>query len=253
MHFNPSKPEQTPIFIGSDENNKYFYNANIIGAKQQKIDSLQVAYFQETVPLKIQTIKIQYQQIEKSLTTFLNNFYQTENNELIKDYIKANTRIVPETPIKIPEEYLPLIKEHYFDHINFNNENLIHSSILIDKVMDYVFYLTLSRDIQMQNKLYKSAVSNVLQKIDNQLLRLGFIKALIQSFTKEENIDLVDYLFANYYQKLDLGLQDRAYKETIIKKLHTAVGRMAPDFSWKEKDKTIKLSQLKDRFVIQYR
>ena len=166
--------------------------------------------------------------------------------------INANTRIQPKNPILNPEEYLPFIKKHYFDKVDFNNTNLIHSSILVDKVMDYVFYLTVSRDVETQNNLYKEAVSTVLQRIDNKQLKAGFIQALIQSFSKDENIVLTDYLFENFYDKLETSFQKKDFKDSIQKELRTAVGRTASDITWVEDEKTIHLLDLKgyDNYII---
>jgi len=252
MQLDPTKPDQNPIFKNSDLNKNYFTGFSIIGEKQQKMDSLQVVFFQEKDSKKLQKIESVYQKTQDQLSEFLTHFYNTEKSTIVKDLIKANARVQPLKPIKNPEDYLPFIKKHYFDAVDFNNTNLIHSSILVDKVMDYVFYLTVSRDLETQNMLYKEAVSIVLQKIDNQQLKSGFIQALIQSFSKDENIILTDYLFENFYDKLETPFQKKDFKKTIQKELKTAVGRTASDITWVENEKTIHLSELKgyDNYII---
>ena len=246
LQFNPSIPDQNPTFVGSPENQSYFNKGSSIVKIQQKIDSLQVVYFQETNDLKLKEIEKQYITTYNSLESILKKSINSTDSSLINDFVYANTRKQPKTPIKNPNDYLPFIKKHYFDTVDFNNDNLIHSSILIDKVMDYIFYLTVSKDAKTQNNLYKESLNDVLQRIDNQGVKLGFIKALIQSFAKDENTDLVDYLFTNYYEKLNSNLQDIDYKNEIQKELATAVGRVAPEITWKEGDKTRKLSELKE-------
>ncbi len=252
VQFNPLETDLTPIFMESAANTRYYKDLNEIGLKQQKLDSLQVVYFQENDSLALQDLNDKYQIEQDFVTAYLTNLEQTEQNQIITDLIKANTRIQPQEPIRNPEEYLPFVKEHYFDTVDFNNDNLIHSSILIDKVMDYVFYLTVSRDSETQNKLYKKSVDDILQRIDNQELKSGFIQALIQSFAKDENISLTDYLFTNYYDQLLLESQNADFKNTIQQDLKTAIGRTAGEIVWKEKNKTIKLSELKgyDNYII---
>jgi thiol-disulfide isomerase/thioredoxin len=128
--------------------------------------------------------------------------------------------------------------------VDFNNEYLIHSSVLIDKVMDYVFYLTVSQDEKTQNDLYLKAVDNVLKRVNDDQLKKSFIQALLQSFAKDENIVLSDYLFDNYYNKLPIGLQNENYRAGLQQELKTAVGRDAPPIEWEEKGEKKSLSEL---------
>lgn len=243
LHFDPTNLNLDPVFIDSEENTRYFSNSNTIRLKQQKIDSLQVLYFQAQDSLVLQDLNNQYAIYSKELATILKT-YESEKNLLIKDLLVANTRIQPEEPIKNPEEYLPFVKNHFFDAIDFNNTSLIYSSVLIDKVMDYVFYLTISRDPETQDNLYKEAVTHVVGKMENSVLKAGFIQALIQSFAKEENIVLTDFLFENYYDKLSLEFQNTDFKTAMQLELQTAIGRTAKEISWIEGEKTIKLSEL---------
>ncbi|HIP48902.1 MAG TPA: redoxin domain-containing protein [Lutibacter sp.] len=252
IQLDPTKLDENPNFIGSNINRNYFEASKVIAKKQQIMDSLQVVCFQEKEPSKLKRITGDYTNLFWQLTEYLNHFNKTEKSTLVKDLIRANTRIQPQKPIQNPEEYLPYIRKHYFDAVDFNNTNLIHSSILVDKVMDYVFYLTVSRDIETQNNLYKEAVLFVLEKIDNQQLKSGFIQALIQSFAKDENIVLTDYLFDNFYTKLATPFKKKDFKKTIQKELQTAVGRTASDITWVENEETIHLLELEgyDNYII---
>lgn len=254
LQFNPSKLEESPSFNNSDENNRYFGYLNSIGTIQQKLDSIQVLYFQSQDTTVLNNLRESYFKERQFVAAHIANFNKEEESQLLKDIINANLRIQPEEPIRDPEDYLPFIKDHYFDSIDFDNQNLIHSSILIDKVMDFVFYLTISRDIETQNKLYLDAVDNVLQRIDNQELQAGFIQAFIQSFAKEENFILTDYLFQEYYDKLNLKLQSIEFKNSVQQELQTAVGRTANDIVWSENEKTVKLSELEanDFYIIMF-
>ncbi len=254
VEFNPENPEIIPTFINSEENNRYYGYLNNMALLLQKLDSLQVVYFQTTEPKMFRKIEKDYKENENSLQVFLNEFNETETNQIIKDLINANKRKQPVEPIEKPEEYLPYIKKHYFDTIDFSNENLRHSSLLIDKVMDYVFYLTISRDAETQNKLYQEAVTDVLQRIKDQELRASFVQSLIQSFSREENITLTDFLFANYYDKLPVSIQNVEFKNAMYQELKTAVGRKAHDISWEEDGKTVKLSEQEgfDYYVIMF-
>jgi thiol-disulfide isomerase/thioredoxin len=57
---------------------------------------------------------------------------------------------------------------------------------------------------------------------------------------------LVDHLFTNYFDKLPKENQNIKLKNKILAQLRIAIGRVAPDFSWTENGKELRLSSLKD-------
>jgi len=242
--FNPDNLNELPTFTSSDENTRYFKHLFVINGLQQKLDSIQILFFKTNDANQRVSLSNQYDLKQKELKTTIENIEKIETNSLIKDVLKAHERVLPTTPMVNPTDYLTFIKQHFFDHINFDNQNLIHSSILVDKVMDYVFYLTISQNPEEQNELYKNTVVDVLNKIKEDPIRKGFIQALIQSFTQEENITLIDFLFENYYDKLPLELQNLNWKNGLQQEMKTAVGRKAPDFDLLFNKKPSKLSDL---------
>ena len=234
FQFNPEDAVVVPVFENSKLNTTYFARLEEFGSYQMRLDALQVDFFEAKDVKSKQDIVMAYKAVFSDQKTKLDQFLITEQNPLIKDLIKANMQVKPASPIVEPIDYLPYIKAHYFDNIDFNNTNLVHSTILVDKVIDYVFYLTKANDPETQSKLHIEAVSNVLDRIEDVQLRKGFIQTLIQSFTKNELYKVTDYLFAEYYDKLPLGMQNSTYKSGILQELKTAVGRIAPNFEWKE-------------------
>ncbi len=242
--FNPDNQNELPTFISSEENSRYFKHLFAINGLQQKLDSIQILFFKTKDANQWSTLRNQYDIKQKELKTTIENIENTETNSLIKDVLKANERVLPTAPMVNPTDYLSFIKQHFFDHINFNNQNLIHSSILVDKVMDYVFYLSATQNPEDQNELYKNTVMEVLNKITEDSIRKGFIQALIQSFAQDENIVLVDFLFENYYDKLPLEIQNLQWKNGLQQEMNTAVGRVAPDFEFSFNNKPSKLLKL---------
>ncbi len=245
MSFNTKDLEKGIVFKNSGPNTSYYQNRNKLRTLQQSADMLQVQYFQEKDSAKLAALEQQYQTIYIQIKDFIRNFKKQTQNAWVKDLVLAEVRAQPEQIIKDPESYLPFVKEHFFDAVDFSNEHLIHSPILVDKVMDYVFYLTLAQDTDTQNKLYKEAVDRVMRLVQNQELKSSLLQALIQSFAKEENIVLSDYLFDAYYNKLDASVQKQAFKARIHENLKAVPGRKAKDFSWEENGKSQSLYALK--------
>lgn len=248
FEFNPTDEIVIPKFKKTNSNTTYFSKLQEFGVLQAQLDSLQVVYFQTKDISKKKTLSKSYTLVYSNLNLKLDTFLKNEKNTLVTDLIKANIQVKPKLPIENPVDYLPFIKEHYFDNLDFNNKNLSRSSILIDKVMDYVFYLTVSEDADMQNKLHKKAIANVLNRVDDLQLKKGFIQALVQSFAKDELFVVADYLFTEFYDKLPLDMQNSTYKAGIQQELKTAIGRVAPSFTWTEgKENTVQsLSSQKD-------
>jgi hypothetical protein len=57
---------------------------------------------------------------------------------------------------------------------------------------------------------------------------------------------MIDFLFENDYNTLPKSLQSASFKREKLQLLATAVGRIAPDFYWKENGKDFQLSALNE-------
>ena len=134
----------------------------------------------------------------------------------------------------------------FFDRMDFNNKTLLNSSFIVDRITDYVFSINYSDDAAMQQKLYKESVDKVLAKIEVISFKKDVIEFLIGQFEITMNLELIDYLFENHYNKLPINVQSKKFKEDKLSLFAAEIGRTAPDFSWKENGKTLTLSKLND-------
>ena len=69
---------------------------------------------------------------------------------------------------------------------------------------------------------------------------------MIEQFESSKNLEIIDYLFDNHYNKLPIELQNAKFKTEKQALFATEVGRVAPDFSWSENGRNRKLSTLND-------
>ena len=242
--YDTSRENTIPVFKNSEDNNRYFKALFLINQIQQKMDSAQIESFKTNDAAVLAQLTARYTQLKSELDKTTTQIEKTEPSALIKDILKAHERVLPDQPLIDPMEYLPFIKQHFFDHIDFNNTNLIHSSVLVDKVMDYVFYLTVGEDATTQNQLYKNAVKDVLDKISNEQVRKSFVQSLIQSFLQDENTAVIDYIFDTYYDKFPENLKNESWENGIKENLKTAISRKAPDFEFLLNNKNINLYKL---------
>lgn len=240
--FNPEYPKLSVAFTKSKENKLYKNYLESITKAQDKIDSIQVAY------LKDSTLNLNEEYL-RSLNEFnklQNQFEESSKNMLAFDFVKANPRVNSEILLNSPKEYLNKIKNTFFNKLDFSNSNLVNSSFLTNRVLDYIFYINFTDDENSQQALYKKSIDTVLSKIDSKNYKKEIIEFLINQFEEQKNIEIIDYLFDKHYNNLPKELQDLKFKKDKKALFAAEIGRTAPDFSWEEKGKKYKLSTLNE-------
>ncbi|WP_411556560.1 LysM peptidoglycan-binding domain-containing protein [Lutibacter sp. TH_r2] len=242
--FDPSFPSGTTKFIDSDEND--LYNSYVLESEKllQTLDSLQLNYFN----VKDASVK---KELEKKYGKSLKSYHSLQEKSesktkgfLANSFIKALQKYYSENLFETPQEYLNSTLTHYFDYINFNDEDLIKSTFLSERVIEYVFYLNASEDIEVQQKLYEKSINEVLPKIQNNNLKHDILQAILYTFAEEENTTLIDFVLDEYYKKLPADLQSKEMVDDLMNKVRLAVGKIAPDFSWVENGETKSLHAL---------
>ncbi|MDD7915197.1 TlpA family protein disulfide reductase [Polaribacter ponticola] len=240
--FNPDYPEQTITFSESSENKLYKEYLESISLAQQKLDSIQVAVLQN----RNLELGEQYKDAFSKVTTIQKKYEEDAKKMYVLPIIKASSRSNPKEILTNVKEYMSAIKSTYFDRLNFTNKTLINSSFLTNKILEYVFYINYSDVEETQQKLFKQSIETVLSKIKYLPYKKDVIEFLITQLETSKNLQIIDYLFEKHYYKLPLSLQSQEFISEKIALLVTEVGRTAPDFSWKENGKSLKLSTLID-------
>lgn len=246
LEFHPEYPLQLVKFNKSEENKLYQDYIENVASTQNHLDSIQVVYFQEKDLKKGKKLNKLYTTNLKKLVTIQNTFEKKSQGKVAANFIKASKRFYANNLIKDTNEYLKLIKTHYFDYVDFDNKLLAKSSLLIDRVMDFVMYLNTSDDSNKLMELRKNAMETSLSKIENVKLKKDVIESLAYTFAQQENIPLVNYIFKNHFNKLPVALQDFEFKNVVLDMVKTTIGQKAPEILWEEKGKTKSLHKLKD-------
>lgn len=240
--FNSNYGNQTVFFSVSKENILYKNYLNKSSAAQQTLDSIQVATLQN----EGLNLNKEYKKAYTKINNIQKEYLEASKGMYVQPFIKASLKNNSSDILKTPEEYLSNMNNTFFDNIDFENKTLLNSSFLVSRITDYVFYINYSEDQQTQQKLYKKSVDTVLSKIKNNSYKKDIIEFLVTQFEVSMNLDLIDYLFETYYNKLPVSIQNTSFKESKQALFAAEVGRIAPDFSWKENGKELKLSNLKD-------
>jgi thiol-disulfide isomerase/thioredoxin len=240
LSFNPKYANQTVVFTASKENIVYNNYLEKVSKAQQTLDSIQVSALQNP-NLSLGT---NYKTALQKVNNIQKEYLEASNGMYNQPFIKASLRNNPSEIIKTPEKYMSNMIDTFFDQIDFNNKTLLNSSFLTDRITDYVFYINYSQDTEYQQTLFKKSVDEVLSKIDNITFKKDIIEFLIDQFETTMNLDLIDYLFESYYNKLPVNIQNLEFKQEKQALFAAEIGRIAPDFSWKENDKELSLSKL---------
>ncbi len=246
VFFHPDYPSVLAEYKTSEENKLYQNYLDHISDDFNALDSVQVEYFKTKEP-KLETNLNYFYHKKLHETISKQKKYETESEgKLAKHFIKANNRYYAKNLIKSTNDYMDTLRLHYFDYINFNDTILERSSFFMDRIIDYITYLHTATEQNTTNKLQKKAITNVLQKIDKITLKKDIIESLLYMYAQQENKVIVDYLFANYYNKLPVSLQDAQFKLMIKDFFKTTIGELAPDISWDVYGKKYDLYKLPD-------
>ena len=239
--FNPEYPEQSISFLKSEENKLYKGYLEAINTRQQKLDSIQMVALRNPNDSVSKT----YKRILEKVNDVQSRYLEKSKNMMVNHFIKATLRKNSPEIIMSMQNYLSSFKVGFFDNMDFSDEVLYNSSFLVDRITNYIFDLNYSKKAALQQKIYKESIAKVMTKIQNLEFKKDISEFLITQFEASKNIEIVDYIFDNYYKKLPEALQSEKFTTEILVKLAVEIGRIAPDFSWKEDESEYSLATLK--------
>ncbi|PHS52846.1 MAG: hypothetical protein COB01_06580 [Lutibacter sp.] len=245
LKFNPLNPSTTVEFLASDENKMYHKYLLESANRQQQLDSIQLTFFDLKEENKKNSSRNLYQRTRTSFNQFQQQFEKDSEGKLANHFITSSHKYYANNLIQTRQKYLNSEKLHYFDFINFKDKELRNSIFMSEKIIDYVFYLNRSNDVDVQSVLYKNAVNEVLFKIgDNIVLKSEVLTTLLFTFAQIENVVLIDFLLNNFYLKLPEKLINKTVISEVQAAVKLAVGKFAPDITWNEAGKIKTLSKL---------
>jgi thiol-disulfide isomerase/thioredoxin len=232
-------------FLISEENKIYanylFETLNV----QQKLDSLQISFFglkdkkQDEITIDLYKKKL------SDYANIQNQYEEKTEGKLANHFIKATQKYFAPTLFVSPQGYLNSVKLHYFDFINFDDNTLKNATFFSEKAIEYVFYLNVSDDFQVQNALYKNAIGEVMQKVgENNEVKSDMLISLIYAFEQFENMAMVGFVIDEFYSKLPANFKDEVLVDQMKSKIKLAIGNKAPEIIWEENGVQKKLSEL---------
>ena len=253
LKFDSHNLSNSVAILTSEENKTYASYLIETTNVKQKLDSLQIVFFglkdkkqdEITINLYAKTLN-HYHKIQSE--------YETKTDgKLANHFIKSGRNYFAPTLFTSPQEYLNSVKQHYFDFTNFDNPVLMNAVFFGEKAIEYVFYLNVSDDLQVQNALYKNAINEVMQKVGgNNEVKSEILTSLIYAFEQFENLAMAGFVIDEFYNKLPANLKDEALIDEMRSKIKLAIGNKAPEITWEENGIQKKLSNLNvaDKYIL---
>ncbi|CAL2077813.1 TlpA family protein disulfide reductase [Tenacibaculum sp. 190524A05c] len=240
--FNPQYPEESVLFTRSRENKVYREYLEQLNIRQVAMDSLQSVYLKDDN----KKTKKAYKKAFKEQEEIQDAYEGKSEGMLVNTFIKANKSTNSSSIFDDTQEYLEYVVESFFENVDFSDQKLYRSPFIIEKVTNYIFYLNIEGNQEEQQKVYKQSITNVMKQVKDNQIQKEILEYLITRFTNARNSEIVDFLFAEYYDEMDDEFKDEKFKNDKLAELLASQGRVAPDFSWKEGEKELSLSGLND-------
>lgn len=251
--FDPNNPNESISFSQSNENSVYTDYYKEIKLKQQVIDSIQVLYFKASEKEEEDTLTERYTKNLAILKTKQRDFEMRSSGLIANHFIKASAQYNSEKPHKDPNDYLDAIKNHFFDAMDLSDSVLSHSTFINDRLNDFVFYLHQANDLASENQLQQDAIQKATDWIgSNNAVLSSFQEDLLESYLAQENVEMINFVKDNFYNKLPAQYQNEELMKRVDATLKTALGIMAPDFTWNSDGKDNSLYALKgtDYYIV---
>ena len=209
-----------PIFIKSSENILLFSYLN------------ELTFLGKLLEVEYKKDKIN----RKAITTIFDRqrelqiIYEEKSNDmLVKHFIKANK---PYIPIKYESisNYLKNQTSNYFENIDFSDEILQSSSLLLDKSLAYISSVVNKGFIKQKNYNYNIDKVVAKTKITNPDFQKVFLAKMWEKFVSYNQIKSANYLAEKYLIPLANQQNDKNLALKLNQFKNLSIGNSAPDF-----------------------
>ena len=172
----------------------------------------------------------------KAITTIFDRqrelqiIYEKKSNDmLVKHFIKANK---PYIPIKYESisNYLKNQTSNYFENIDFSDEILQSSSLLLDKSLAYISSVVNKGFIKQKNYNYNIDKVVAKIKITNPDFQKVFLEKMWGKFVSYNQIKSANYLAEKYLIPLANQQNDKNLALKLNQFKNLSIGNSAPDF-----------------------
>jgi len=222
-------------FIASKENKLLMSYRNSISLVSQNINAF---YSNSNQKEK------EFKRIFKTLKDTQNEFENASEGTIASHFIKASRPYFP-SEFEDAETFSENLKNHYFDHVDYNDQVLQNSGFLIDTSLNYVFTF-INQDYE--NTSYNNNIDDVVNAIgDSNSIKHIILEVLWNQFADPQYESVANYIATTYLLDIAKTSNDTELIEKLILFKNTSLGETAPDFTLEiPKDDTVELIKLSD-------
>jgi len=170
--------------------------------------------------------------------------YKTKLDKLQKMHEKKSKQLLAHKYIQSKYEYYPDFQSdkkayfadktaHYFDRLDFNDPDLKHSNIIIDKINRYVFGINPPKNPKTKHLEYMRRIESVLPKIKDSIYRNNVIFSLTSSFIPVDG-RVSKMLIKKYINKMSEDEKTGFNTQSVLDQIGLTIGEQAPDFTFKD-------------------
>lgn len=177
------------------------------------------------------------------------NYEEAAKDHIVLEFIKANKPYTPEG-FEDVKTYVNNLKDHYFDYVDFTNETLQSSNFLEERVLNYVFGMTIDSDDEIVNyKTNIDVVNKAMNEAPNGVKRILWV-SLWQQMVDLNFETVANYISEEYLMDIAVAMNDQELLNALIRYENVSIGKTAPDFFFEigegAKNELKKLSELND-------
>lgn len=245
------EPSLSPKCIASEENKIYYLFKNI----EYKIDSLIHAgnyYYQEGMFDKLNELQEAMATLEEKTNHFADSIAKLHPNSFALKILKASIppdfyvyqKEHPDNGYATENDFL---RRHYFDNIDKNDSNLVHTGILYDACSFYIRNLTKEKSI----KGYQKASDFIISSFSLNDAQFEYVVELLLNTFESANIgEVYIYIFDTYLETCHDGIPGEEERKALAFK-NLKKGNSAPELSAADRDGKIhSLSDYKGKVCI---
>ncbi|RIA10964.1 thioredoxin-like protein [Flavobacteriaceae bacterium MAR_2010_72] len=168
-----------------------------------------------------------FKDIFKTLKETQEAYEKASMGTMASTFIRANKPYIPEGYEDI-STYSTHLKKTYFDNVDFSNSLLQSSDFLADRVMAYVFGMTLSAN----NDGYKKDIDTLVRAMEKShgSVKITLLQMVWQRFTELENETMANYITNNYLFDLAKQMKYEQLVEVLESYKNNSIGNKPQDF-----------------------
>ena len=230
---------------------------NIINRAYSKLDRINQAKLQVLIPVIdyypvkdafYSSVKQEFEFTQKSQQQFLDSLVRLYPNSFAVRMAKVyQSPFVPAGLNK--EDRMTLLKQHYFDHVNFADTSLLRSMVFVNKAISYLSLYSNNRlpQKQLEAEFIKAVTVMLGAASVNPVIYKFWLDYVVGGFDKYHFDEVITYIADNFQDPSSCEDQER--KSALQKKLDTfkkiAIGKTAPDMEVPDqKGKPVRLSSI---------